>query len=213
MSIEIKNLTFGYSRDLPLINNLSIKVGQGESVAIMAPSGTGKSTLLGLIGGLLDPWQGEVLIDCANSTDYSRPEISWVFQSMHLLPGRTALENVAIAQLARGKSRREAELRAGIELDRFKVGELASRQQKSLSGGESQRVALARAAAADPFVVLADEPTANLDRANAELVTNVLLTGFPESALIVTTHDAEVAKRAHRILVLRSGVLELADLS
>lgn len=191
MSLTAKGLRFAYPGGAQIIDGLDLHVPPGASAAITAPSGTGKSTLLALLGGLRRPTDGTVMID--EDALHLRPTVAWVFQAMHLLGRRTAVENAALGALARGASRTEAFSAAEEELARFGVVHLAGRQQRTLSGGESQRVALARAAVADPLVVLADEPTANLDRHNADHVIDVLMTGFPRAALVVATHDAAVA--------------------
>lgn len=207
MSLSVKSLVFGYPKGPKLIDGLDLEVRFGQSVAIMAPSGTGKTTLLALLGGLRKPDSGHVIL---GNEEFTNPRLSWVFQSMHLMPRRTVLDNVAVASLTLGLSRQEAELRASEQLERFAVGHLANRLQKDISGGESQRVALARAAVVEPQVVLADEPTANLDRSNVDMVSHTLFHGFPSSALIVTTHDQSVAAQAEALYVLENGRLKLA---
>ena len=204
MSLSVRQLVFGYPNGPKLINGLDLEVLPGHSIAIMAPSGTGKTTLLALLGGLRRPESGQIAL---GSPELRDPKISWVFQSMHLMPKRTVLDNVSIACLAQGMARSTAEEESRKQLQRFAVGHLASRMQKDISGGESQRVALARAAAGDPQVVLADEPTANLDRTNVDLVSRTLFGGFPTAALIVTTHDRMVAAQAGTQYVLEGGKL------
>ncbi len=204
MSLKVEELIFGYPNGPTLLDGLNLTVERGESVSIMAPSGTGKSTLLALIGGLRRPLGGTITV---GDPAVDRPVLSTVFQSMHLISGRTVLDNVSIASMSQGMPRLEAEALSHAELTRFKIDHLAARLQKDVSGGESQRVALARAAVTRPQVVLADEPTANLDRANADLVSTTLYSGFPQSALIVTTHDEAVARQAARCLILRDGKL------
>lgn len=205
MSLTALGLRFAYANGDLLLDGLDLSVATGSSVSITAPSGTGKSTLLAVLGGLRRPLAGSVRID--PDPEANRPEVAWVFQAMHLLGRRTALDNVALGALARGSTRPEAEERALGELDRFGVAHLARRGQRSISGGESQRVALARAAVADPLVVLADEPTANLDRRNADRVIDVLMTGFPRAALVVATHDPAVAAAAGVSFELAGGRL------
>ena len=154
MPLVASGVTFGYRTDAPLLQDLSLEVSAGSSVGVMAPSGSGKSTLLAVLGGLRRAWGGTVAVEHAGP-DTGGPLISWVFQDMHLLPHRTALDNVAVALLSQGLTRAQSEYLALAELDRFGVSALAGRLQRDLSGGESQRVALARAAIARPAVVLA----------------------------------------------------------
>lgn len=206
MSLNAQGLTFAYLNGPKLIDGLDLQVQAGESVVIMAPSGTGKTTLLSLLGGLRKPLSGSVKIEVAPAGE-NRPELSWVFQSMHLLPKRSVLDNVSIALLTQGHRREAAEKAAMEQLQVFKVAHLFDRAQKDISGGESQRVALARAAAVNPAVILADEPTANLDTANVNMVVEALFSSFSQSALIVTTHDQRVAQKADKLFVLEDGKL------
>jgi ABC-type lipoprotein export system ATPase subunit len=182
----------------------------------MAPSGIGKSTLLAVLGGLRHPSTGFVRIAADDINQgvmrpSNRPAVAWVFQSMHLLLGRSALDNVALAGMPRGIVRAEAERLARIELSRFGVDALADRAVRSLSGGQRQRVALARAAVADPLAVLADEPTANLDRTNALAVADVLVNQFSRASVVVATHDTGVARLASVTYVLRDGQLHTVE--
>jgi ABC-type lipoprotein export system ATPase subunit len=209
MSLIATGLRFAYPGGARILDDLDLTVPAGGSAVVTAPSGTGKSTLLAVLGGLRHPAAGTVTIDRDPHED--RPAVAWVFQAMHLLGRRTAVENVALGALARGACRAGAEAQARRELARFGVGDLAERRQRTLSGGESQRVALARAAVADPLVVLADEPTANLDRRNADHVIHVLMTGFPRAALVVATHDPAVAARADVAYALVDGRLRAID--
>jgi ABC-type lipoprotein export system ATPase subunit len=178
----------------------------------MAPSGVGKTTLLAVLGGLLKPQSGSVVIRVAESNQERFPSdvtVSWVFQEMNLLTARTALDNVAIAAMARGHRRREAELLAFEALDQFGVGDLAQRRLLSLSGGQSQRIALARAVVGEPMLVLADEPTAKLDHKTAMAVAESLTKGFPQAPVVVATHDRAVADLADAVYTMRDGRLEL----
>lgn len=209
MSLTVSSISFGYAAGAELISGLSLSVGAGESAVIMAPSGTGKSTLLSILGGLRAPTAGGVRIerDSEESGAPPRPEVAWVFQAMHLMPRRTVIDNVAVAALARGWARPHAEEVAQRELDRFGVAHLRDRRQSTLSGGESQRVALARASVADPHVVLADEPTANLDAGNARIVAEAFNGGFPRAAVVVATHDPVLTAAATQAYTLTDGRL------
>ncbi len=210
MSLTARGVTFGYARDEPLLRDVELHVDDGRSAVVMGPSGSGKSTLLSLLGGLRRPAAGSVTIG-GPTGERTRPRLSWVFQSMHLIGARTVLDNVAVAALSLGFPRRASEDRARTALDRFGVGTLAARRQSTLSGGQAQRVALARAAVGEPLVVLADEPTANLDRRTADAVLAVLFSGFPTSALVVTTHDPAVAAAGSAAYDLLDGALVRRD--
>ncbi len=214
MSLTATGLKFRYPSGPLLLDGLDLEVASGCSAVVMAPSGVGKSTLLAVLGGLRRPESGTVTIardgaDVNHGVEQteSATMISWVFQAMHLLPQRTALENVAVAAMPRGLRRSQAEQLAAIELERFAVGELARRQVRTLSGGQCQRVALARASVADPRVVFADEPTGNLDPANAAAVARVLVMGFPRAAVVIATHDPDVAAMADVVYRLDGGRL------
>ena len=206
MPLSARDLTFGYTRGTPILRGLSLTVEAGESVSVMAPSGTGKSTLLALLGGLLQPWEGEVELT-VGVDGATRSLVAWVFQRPRLMMYRTALDNVTIAALAQGFNRSEAEARARTALDDFGVATLAGRRAREISGGEAQRVALARAAVGEPALVLADEPTANLDRTSADAVAATLLKGYRRSAVVMVTHDPRIAAAATRQLELVGGDL------
>ncbi|MDR0504263.1 MAG: ATP-binding cassette domain-containing protein [Bifidobacteriaceae bacterium] len=209
MCLKVSDLTFAYPHSEPLIDGLELEIERGSSAAIMAPSGVGKTTLLTLLGGLRKPTHGEIRISQTGNTNnrFPRPDTGWIFQAMHLMPRRTCLDNVTIGALARGLARPLAESQAHQALDTFDLAEYAQRRLNTLSGGQSQRVAVARVAVCDPHLVLADEPTANLDRANADHVATVLVKGFPQAALVLATHDPTVAARADQIYELRQGRL------
>jgi lipoprotein-releasing system ATP-binding protein len=195
-----------------------LTVKGGELVAIVAPSGAGKSTLLH-IGGLLErPQQGEVEIVGTPTAHMSergrtllrRTTIGYVYQFHHLLPEFTALENVAIPQLIAGFSQAAANRRAQELLDLLGVGPRSTHRPAELSGGEQQRVAIARAAANNPRIILADEPTGNLDPATSEKVFEALqdLIRNQGAAALIATHNHDLARRADRIVTLRNGLIE-----
>jgi lipoprotein-releasing system ATP-binding protein len=190
----------------------------GELVAIVAPSGAGKSTLLHLSGLLERPQGGEIEITGTPTAGLSergrtllrRTTIGYVYQFHHLLPEFTALENVTIPQLIAGRPQAEADRRSRELLDLLGVGPRAAHRPAELSGGEQQRVAIARAAANRPRIILADEPTGNLDPATSELVFAALqgLIRDEGAAGLIATHNHDLARRADRIVTLRNGLVE-----
>jgi putative ABC transport system ATP-binding protein len=197
------------------LDGASIEVARGEMVAIMGPSGSGKSTLLHLLGALETPTAGEVAVagerydglDDAGLTRVRRDRIGFVFQFFNLLPSLTAEENVILPALIAGEGDEAARARARSLLDRVGLTERVSHLPGELSGGEQQRVSIARALLREPELVLADEPTGNLDsRSSAEVLE--LLRGLSESegqTLVMVTHDPGVAAIAARIVFLRDG--------
>src|SRR5213083_2068186 len=198
---------------LTILHPLTLDVARGEFVAIVGPSGSGKSTLLGLVAGLDAPTSGDVLVDGVNITQLDEDalarlrgeKIGFVFQFFHLIPSLTAYENVAVPMEIAGVADPRAHVQALLE----EVGLTgrAHHYPSQLSGGEQQRVALARALANDPPIVLADEPTGNLDSTNGrhlmELLRNIHATRG--ATIVLVTHDAEVAATAEARLVLRDG--------
>jgi lipoprotein-releasing system ATP-binding protein len=203
--------------DLPVLRGADLTLNAGEIVALVAPSGTGKSTLLHLAGLLEKPDGGEVLIDGRDSgrlsdaerTAIRRDRIGFVYQFHHLLAEFSALENVVLPQIIAGKSRKAAAVRATMLLESFGLGARTGHLPGKLSGGEQQRVAIARALANAPAVILADEPTGNLDVGTSDIVFAELLRivrGQGVSALIAT-HNAELASRMDRTVTLRDGLI------
>jgi len=192
-------------------------VRAAERVAIVGASGSGKTTLLQIMGGLDDPSEGEVFVDgqpMHGSNELSKAElrnryIGFVYQFHHLLPEFTAAENVAMPLLIRRMPKAEALAKAGEILARVGLGERLTHKPGELSGGERQRAAVARALIARPQLVLADEPTGNLDAGNGEHVLKLMLELNHElkTSLVVVTHDQSIASRMDRVLVLESGVL------
>jgi lipoprotein-releasing system ATP-binding protein len=190
----------------------------GELVAIVAPSGAGKSTLLHLSGLLERPQSGEIEITGTKTSKLNergrtllrRTTIGYVYQFHHLLPEFTALENISIPQLIAGKGKAEADKRSRELLELLGVGGRASHRPAEMSGGEQQRVAIARAAANHPQVILADEPTGNLDPATSDLVFAALqgLIRNEGAAGLIATHNHALAKRADRIVTLRNGLVQ-----
>ncbi len=206
---------------LEILHGIDMEVRRGEFVAIVGSSGSGKTTLLHLLSGLDTPSAGEVRIcgqDFSRCKEAQRGElrnrhIGFVYQFHHLLPEFTALENVCMPLLLRKGSIAEAEQRATRMLTRVGLGERLRHKPAELSGGERQRVALARALVTEPAVVLADEPTGNLDNDTSEDVQALLVELNRELGIsfLIVTHDQSLAGKAHRILRMDHG--RLADLS
>lgn len=209
MSLVATDIYYSYPGRSKLLHGASLVVESGESVAIMAPSGTGKSTFLAILGGLVSPDSGDISF---NGRDIlTAPlEVAWIRQSMDLLYRRTLTENVALPLLARGRSRPEAVDIAHRELCALGLAHLMDERVCDVSGGEAQRAAVARAAVSSPAILLADEPTANLDAKNASVVAHSLTTRFESTCVVMATHDPVVAAKAQRSFVLVDGSLELS---
>lgn len=213
MRLALDRVSFAYPGGRPVLSNTSLSIPAGQAVAVMAPSGFGKSTLLGLAGLLLRPTGGSVLIDGVPRAagDTRGGGIAWVLQTVSLLPRRTVLDNVALPALASGSTRRAAYEQAEGALHHLGLHhDLNGRQARTLSGGQAQRVGVARALIGSPSILLADEPTANLDAATAldvarSLVRSVARTGC---AAVLATHDPHVAALADRVLVIRDCRLQ-----
>jgi lipoprotein-releasing system ATP-binding protein len=206
---------------LHILNGAELAIWAGQSVALVAPSGAGKSTLLHIAGLLEHPDQGDVFIDgnptagLADSerTRIRRDEIGFVYQSHHLLPEFSALENVLLPQMIRGLTRGEANARAMELLGYLGLSQRLNHRPAELSGGEQQRVAIARAVANAPRILLADEPTGNLDVHTADHVFGALTQLVRASGLatIVATHNMELAGRMDRRVTIREGVVVELD--
>ena len=205
------------SRLIEVLKGANASFVGGEAVALLGPSGAGKSTLLHIAGLLERPDSGAVIIDGVNCAELShaertrlrRAEIGFVYQFHHLLPEFSALENVVLPQLILGLKRKEAEERAHALLDALGLRERTEHRPAELSGGEQQRVAIARAVANAPKVLLADEPTGNLDPHTAERVFEQLLSLVRQSgvAAVIATHNLDLAARMDRTLRLVEGAL------
>jgi putative ABC transport system ATP-binding protein len=207
-----KTVTSG-SAPLTILHPLHLTIASGESVAITGPSGSGKSTLLGLIAGLDAPTTGRILIDGVDITELGEDalarlrgaKIGFVFQFFHLIPSLTARENVQVPMEIAG--RRDAAARAEVLLAEVGLTERGHHYPSQLSGGEQQRVALARALSNDPPILLADEPTGNLDSSNGRHIMDLLLevNRARGTTLVLVTHDRSLAALAGRQLALRDG--------
>ena len=201
---------------VPALRGVSLTVDEGDYVAIVGTSGSGKSTLMHLLGALDRPTAGTLMIGGRDVSELSPAEmarlrnetIGFVFQSFHLLARTTARDNVALPLVYRGVGRRERRERATAQLERVGLGHRVGHRPNQMSGGEQQRVAIARALVTGPSVLLADEPTGNLDTATGNAVLELLESLNAEGvAVVVVTHDREVAARARRQIVMKDGVI------
>ncbi len=202
---------------LDVLQGINLEVRAGERVAIVGASGSGKTTLLQLLGGLDEPTSGHVLVDGQDIHELGEEArgnlrnraVGFVYQFHHLLPEFSALENVAMPLLVRRMKTSEARARASALLERVGLGERLDHRPYQLSGGERQRAAVARALVTEPRLIMADEPTGNLDGVNAESVFTLLLELNRErrTSLVVVTHDLRLATRMERILEIEQGLL------
>jgi putative ABC transport system ATP-binding protein len=219
-AIVADEVTRTYALDgvsVPALRGVSFTIPAGDYVAIVGPSGSGKSTLMHLLGGLDRPTSGRLSIGGRDIGSLSQHElarlrnetIGFVFQSFHLLARTSAVDNVALPLVYRGIGARERRAKATETLERVGLGHRLDHRPNQLSGGEQQRVAIARALVTDPDVLLADEPTGNLDTTNGQAVLALLeqLNVERGVALVIVTHDREVAGRANRQIVMRDGLI------
>ena len=217
--IEVYNLTKSIDTGTHRVNilkGIDLKIPRGQFAAVMGPSGSGKSTLLGLLAGLDTPTSGRILLDGEDITFLNEDQmallrgrkIGFVFQSYHLVPSLTAEENVLLPLELAGNGH-GGRARARQLLERVGLGARRDHYPVQLSGGEQQRVALARAFALQPPILLADEPTGNLDSATGELVLELLLALNREqgATMVLVTHEQSIARCADRSIVLRDGLI------
>jgi lipoprotein-releasing system ATP-binding protein len=206
------------TREVEILHGIDIELREGEIVAILGPSGAGKSTLLHLLGLMEQPSGGTLMIQGAQVQNLSQKErarlrneyIGFLFQFHHLLPELTVIENVVLPQRIQGIAERQAAAQATILLDTMGLHDHFNKKPATLSGGEQQRVALARALINEPALILADEPTGNLDRESGEVVLKLL---WEESrrrraTAVIVTHQEDIALRADRWIRLRDGRIE-----
>ncbi|MFZ3077518.1 MAG: ABC transporter ATP-binding protein [Candidatus Aenigmatarchaeota archaeon] len=200
------------------LDGISIEIKEGEFVALMGPSGSGKTTLLNLIGLLDEPSSGEIIIDKCQMSNLAEEEktnmrlekLGYIFQFFNLINELTAVENVSLPLLLKGVPKKEAEAKAAEHLKLVGLGHRLHNKPNELSGGEQQRVAIARALTGEPVLLLADEPTANLDSKTAEEIIGLFrkLNTEHDKTIFMVTHEPELGKRADRIIRLRDGVVE-----
>ncbi|SHH25955.1 cell division ATP-binding protein FtsE [Massilia sp. CF038] len=211
--IEFKFVTKQYSPDAIALREVSLTINKGELVYLAGPSGAGKSTLLKMIAAVERPTSGNVLVNGTDigqlknaSVPYLRRNMGLIFQQQRLLTDRSILANVMLPLMVTGASKGEAELRARAALGRVGLEERAQARPLELSGGEQQRVAIARAIVNRPQIILADEPTANLDRTSANKVIDALRAFHAAGVTcMISTHDEQVLDRAGRVIILDRG--------
>jgi putative ABC transport system ATP-binding protein len=213
----IKKSYFLGKQELPVLKGIDLTIKSNEYVALMGPSGSGKSTLMNIIGCLDTPTAGQYILNGKNVSqmvddelaDVRNVEIGFVFQQFNLLPRLTAWENVALPLIYAGISKKEREERARAMLDKVGLGDRAHHKPNELSGGQSQRVAIARALINNPSLILADEPTGNLDTKTSveimQLFSDIQASG---NTVVLVTHEEDIANYTHRVVRIRDGVVE-----
>jgi len=216
--IVIKKLRRIYNQaglEVNAVNNVDLKISDGEFTAVVGPSGSGKTTLLNCIGGLDNPTSGNVIIDDEVISSYSSDEmikfrlnnIGFVFQAYNLIPVLTAKENIEMIMLMQGYNKQDMDVRSRELLNEVGMGEMGERRPAQLSGGQQQRVAVARALASKPKFILADEPTANLDSKSTAKLLDIMsrLNKQENITFIFSTHDQRVIDRARRVITIEDG--------
>jgi putative ABC transport system ATP-binding protein len=219
--VQIKGVSKVYTRgaeQVHALRDISMDIGRGEYVSIMGPSGSGKSTLFNMIGGLDTPSTGEVFIDGYRLSDLSSRQLAWVrchrigfiFQSFNLIPSMTALENVAIARIFAGVSPAEARRDAAETLERVGLGHRLHHIPSQVSGGQQQRIAIARALVNKPSIILADEPTGNLDLHTGEEIINLIgeMKAKLGITIITATHDMKMLSASDVVFWIKDGAVD-----
>ena len=218
--VEMRHLFKSYRRGgqvVPVLHDLSFDIAEGEFLALMGPSGSGKSTLLNLIAGIDKPDSGELRIRAEDITrlsesdlaDWRAANIGFIFQFYNLMPVLTAFENIELPLLLTGLGRRDRRERVQLALEMVSLVDRAAHYPSELSGGQQQRVAIARAIITDPLLIVADEPTGDLDRVSAAEILGLLerLNREMGKTIVMVTHDQRAAERAHLIKNLEKGEL------
>jgi len=219
---QIKKSYFMGKQELPVLKGLSLDIFKNEYVALMGPSGSGKSTLMNIIGCLDTPTEGRYVL---NSNDVSKmpddslaevrnKEIGFVFQQFNLLPRLTAAENVALPLVYAGMNKKERIEKAMRMLEMVQLTDRSHHRPNELSGGQCQRVAIARALVNDPAIILADEPTGNLDSKTSQEIMDIFEAIYSNgNTIVIVTHEEDIANHSRRIVRLRDGVIETDQLN
>jgi len=218
--IQLKNISKSYKRDsmeIPVLQNINLEVPEGEFLAFMGPSGSGKTTLLNLIGGIDEPTVGQVFVADKEISSFGQSELAkwrsdnvgFIFQFYNLIPVLTAFENVELPLLLTNLSKADRKKRVEFALGIVGLGDRIKHYPRQLSGGQEQRVAIARAIVTDPMIIVADEPTGDLDRTSAEEILTLMerLNKEFKKTIVMVTHDPHAAERAHIIRHLEKGDL------
>ncbi len=218
--VEIRGVSKGYRRgeqQVPVLTDINLEIGRGDFVALMGPSGSGKSTLLNLIAGIDKPDSGRIVVAGEDITTMSESELAgwravsvgFIFQFYNLMPVLNAFENVALPLLLTALTRRERRERAELMLDLVGLSDRLEHYPNELSGGQQQRVAIARAIVTDPLLLIADEPTGDLDRQSAADILKLMdrLNTELGKTIVMVTHDPRAAEAAHHLIYLDKGQL------
>jgi len=216
--IQLINISKSYQRDsleIPVLSNVNMEIPEGEFLALMGPSGSGKTTLLNLIGGIDEPTEGKVIIAGKEISSFGQSELAkwrsdnvgFIFQFYNLIPVLTAFENVELPLLLTNLSKVERKKRVEFALGVVGLGDRIDHYPKQLSGGQEQRVAIARAIVTDPMIIVADEPTGDLDRTSAEEILTLMerLNKEFKKTIVMVTHDPHAAEKAHITRQLEKG--------
>lgn len=219
--IEVRNVSKAYHRDsieIPVLSNISLSVPEGEFLALMGPSGSGKTTLLNLIAGIDQPNDGNIIVggtdigtlDESSLATWRSHHVGFIFQFYNLLPVLTAFENVELPLLLTRLSKQEKKQHVETALKLVGLGDRMYHYPKQLSGGQEQRVAIARAIVTDPTLLVADEPTGDLDKKSAEEIMTLLdrLNKEFKKTIVMVTHDPRAAEKAHKVMHLDKGELQ-----